>query len=240
MSVTASNAVFDYSRSKGAGRLVLLALAKHVNEQKLEQYEEALAWPSQNTMARLCNCSRSTVQRGLDSLVAIGEIKDTGERRTRDTVVWEILIENMRVRHDLTHPGSGQANLTQDGSGEGSEGDDLTHPARDLTDSGDDLTHPASSPDSTLNHKQEVEVEVKKEEIKSSPPPADLDGHSSLTEKGNNNSTKAQRLAERKELEDRRTECEELLGQRPKDRLLAAGLETANAELAALDGQVAA
>ena len=250
--ITAVATVFEYSRSKGAARLVLLSLAKHVNEQKLEAFGEATAWPSQNTLARLGNCSRSTVQRALSELVDLGEIEDTGERRTRDTVVWEIQLQDMEMRHNLTQDRSGDDDMTQHGSCGRSGSDDLTHPAHDLTDFGIDLTDPGSAPDSTLNHKQVVEVEVKKEMNKSSPPPADLDVRLSLTENGNSNSNgnldadelKRQELgfrtraAEKQELEERRDDCKELIETRPEGmpghNLLAANLETVEAELAAL------
>jgi hypothetical protein len=91
MAVTATKAVWERSRSTRSTRLVLLALADHVNEQRIQAGYPWEAWPSQRTLARLCNCSRSAVQEAIERLHELGEIADTGERRHRGTIVWEVL-----------------------------------------------------------------------------------------------------------------------------------------------------
>lgn len=94
MAISVTTAVWKRSTAKGNHLLVLLALADFVFEETLEDVGEALAWPSQNTLAKRCNCSRSTVELALTALAEDGEIEDTGERkwkRYRGTTVWSIL-----------------------------------------------------------------------------------------------------------------------------------------------------
>ena len=147
MAVTATTAVWEGSSNRKC-LLVLLALADHINEKALQAGKGAEAWPSQGTIAKKCNCSRSTVERALERLQLLDEIQDTGERRLRGTVVWEVLIDNLTqldagpyVEHpegDLTHSAD---HLTQ-------SDDDLTHSAHDLT-------HFALSPASPVTDKPE-------------------------------------------------------------------------------------
>jgi Helix-turn-helix domain len=159
MALTALEAVWGGSRSAGNARLVLLVLAWHVNEERLTRGYPAEAWPSQTTIAGMCGCSRSTVERGLHQLVELGELVDSGSRRTRGTVVWEIAIDV------LTQNESDHADLTQNGSPEEESQraePHLTHPGDDLTHPGDDLTHPESRPASPVTNKP-VEPEVEPE-----------------------------------------------------------------------------
>jgi hypothetical protein len=60
-------AVWDYSKSQGVSRLVLLALADHADH-------AGYCWPSVETVARKCRVSERTVQRAIAEAEAAGEI----------------------------------------------------------------------------------------------------------------------------------------------------------------------
>lgn len=144
MSVLAQGIVFDHSRSKGAARLVLLCLASYVAHEKWQRGEPPVAYPSQTTIARKCNCSRSTVERALIELQELGEIVDTRDRWHRGTVIWELALDALRTDEVL----GGPANLTDPGSGADPRHGNLTDPGgADLTDPGGDLTDPGDPPD---------------------------------------------------------------------------------------------
>ena len=135
MSVTVQRNIWEHSPAKGNALLVELALAKHVIEKRVEAGLPAEAWPSQSTLAKMCRCSRSTVERALEELKGLGRITDTGRREYRQyrgTVVYEF---------PLTHSGSATRKLTDF--------------ERNLTHSGTDLTHSAPLPASPVTHKQE-------------------------------------------------------------------------------------
>lgn len=93
MSVTATRAAFACSRSKGTARLVLLGLAWHVSEERLQLGEPWICWPGWDTLMRRGNCSRTGLYEALQRLIELGEIADYGERRRRGVVVWEVLPE---------------------------------------------------------------------------------------------------------------------------------------------------
>ena len=61
------NAVWQHSKSDGRARLVLLAIADHQGE--------IGAWPSIARLARMVNASERSVQRDIQYLQAIGELK---------------------------------------------------------------------------------------------------------------------------------------------------------------------
>ena len=67
MSIEVMNAVWKQSRSDGRARLVLLAIADHQGE--------IGAWPSIATLAKMVNASERSVQRDIQYLQAIGELK---------------------------------------------------------------------------------------------------------------------------------------------------------------------
>lgn len=157
-------------------------MAELVIEQRLRAGLPAEVWASQNTIAEMCNCSRSTVERALEELKRLGRIRDTGERKFgkyRGTVVYEL---------DLT-----QSDVTQNGSSGEAEDVDLTHSGRDLTHFVDDLTHFEQRPASPVTHKPVVKPVVKPEEA--SPPAAGL----SPSSPGLGGPTPAQLAAERSE-----------------------------------------
>ena len=61
------NAVWQHSKADGRARLVLLAIADHQGE--------IGAWPSISTMAKMVNSSERSVQRDIQHLQSIGELK---------------------------------------------------------------------------------------------------------------------------------------------------------------------
>ena len=67
MSIQTMSAVWNHSRSEGRARLVLLAIADHQGE--------IGAWPSIATLAKMVNASERSVQRDIQELQAIGELK---------------------------------------------------------------------------------------------------------------------------------------------------------------------
>jgi hypothetical protein len=67
MSIEIMNAVWKQSRSDGRARLVLLAIADHQGE--------IGAWPSIATLAKMVNSSERSVQRDIQYLQSIGELK---------------------------------------------------------------------------------------------------------------------------------------------------------------------
>ena len=67
MSIEIMNAVWKHSKADGRARLVLLAIADHQGE--------IGAWPSIATLAKMVNSSERSVQRDIQHLQAIGELR---------------------------------------------------------------------------------------------------------------------------------------------------------------------
>ena len=67
MSIEVMNAVWQHSKADGRARLVLLAIADHQGE--------IGAWPSIARLAKMVNASERSVQRDIQHLQAIGELK---------------------------------------------------------------------------------------------------------------------------------------------------------------------
>lgn len=67
MSIQIMNAVWRESKSKGRARLVLLSIADHQGELG--------AWPSIETLAKMVNSSPRSVQRDIQDLIELGELK---------------------------------------------------------------------------------------------------------------------------------------------------------------------
>ena len=74
MSVNVMSKVWSHSRSKGAARLVLLAIADHANH-------SGVAWPSLRRIAQYCNVDASNVSRCINQLVKLGELERIGYTR---------------------------------------------------------------------------------------------------------------------------------------------------------------
>lgn len=79
MTVEAMAIVLHHSSAQGTAKLVLLGIANHDGD--------GGAWPSIDTLARYANVDRRTVQRAIEQLIEVGELKREeragGDRRTR-------------------------------------------------------------------------------------------------------------------------------------------------------------
>ena len=69
MSIRVMSDVWDLSESTGSARLVLLAIADSCD------HDGTNAWPAVETIAKKTKVSRSTVQRAIKELVALGELR---------------------------------------------------------------------------------------------------------------------------------------------------------------------
>jgi hypothetical protein len=67
LSIEVMNQVWKHSQAVGRARLVLLAIADHQGE--------IGAWPSLDTLAKMVNASTRSVQRDIDYLQELGELK---------------------------------------------------------------------------------------------------------------------------------------------------------------------
>ena len=74
MSIEAMTAVLQNSRAKGSARLVMVALAEHVNGQSVDW----VVWPSVNRLAKLANIAPRNVMVHLSKLREMGEIIEVG------------------------------------------------------------------------------------------------------------------------------------------------------------------
>lgn len=66
---SAIDAVMNHSESKGAQRLVLLAIARFINADSQEAY------PSNPTIGKFANCDVRTVRRAVEQLIQLGELE---------------------------------------------------------------------------------------------------------------------------------------------------------------------
>ena len=90
VSIDLQRQVWDDPEPRGSAKTVLVHLAWYVKKDAWDRGGNLLAWPSQNTIASKCCIARSTVEGALKELVELGKIRDTGLRRQRRTVVWEL------------------------------------------------------------------------------------------------------------------------------------------------------
>jgi len=67
MSIEIISAVLNNSKATGRAKLVLLGIANHQGDQG--------AWPSKATLARYANASERSVQRDIQTLVELGELR---------------------------------------------------------------------------------------------------------------------------------------------------------------------
>jgi len=93
MGFKAVSAVMHHSQSKGNARLVALAIA-HYHDDRGENG----AYPKQDTIAKLANVSKRTVQRAITELVELGEMevlvhRGTGGSYDRQTNRYFIVLE---------------------------------------------------------------------------------------------------------------------------------------------------
>lgn len=116
MSIEVMNAVWKSSKSTGRTKLVLLAIADHQGEQG--------AWPSLGTLAKMAGASERSVQRDIEELERLGELRVTrygsptkGRNKTNLYFVTLDDVTNSRIVSD-----------------------DVTNRADDMTKSADDMT----------------------------------------------------------------------------------------------------
>jgi hypothetical protein len=79
--------VLRLSKSKGAARLVLLAIANHAHK------DGAGAYPKVKTIAREANMSERWVQAQIQKLVALGELTALNRGRTHETYQFTVTLE---------------------------------------------------------------------------------------------------------------------------------------------------
>jgi hypothetical protein len=92
VAVTAVKAALEWPDGNPAERLALVALCEAVNEQRLQAGYPWEAWLSQGNLAALVGVTARQVRRLLTALEeTYGVIADTGARRGRGVVVWEVL-----------------------------------------------------------------------------------------------------------------------------------------------------
>jgi len=88
MAIEVINAVWKHSQSKNRARLVLLAIA--------DMQGEIGAWPSLATIAKMVNASERSVQRDIQTLVELGELRVEMQnapvsRQYKSNLYWVIL-----------------------------------------------------------------------------------------------------------------------------------------------------
>ena len=210
--------IWDDPEPRGQSKYVLLHLASYVKKDAWDGGGLLLAWPSQNTIARKCGIPRSSVERALASLAELEKIRDTGQRRQRRTIVWELYpstapnvtagweltnLPDSRAGHpgDLPDDGASETNLPDYRAGVAGASDDLPDSHDDLPDPSTDLPDSRAGTCPTTGHKREEEVrttEIHRERRRAS----------------------ARESGEGDDLAGELAEVERLLEDRPADRLL--------------------
>jgi DNA-binding transcriptional MocR family regulator len=197
--------IWDDPEPKGSAKLVLLCLGSFVSHESWKQGRDLLAWPSQNTIARRCGIQRSTVERALKELLSLKKIADTGRRKQRRTVVYEVYPPS----HHLPDPGASDLpgdeashDMPGDRASGASGGSDLPDSADDLPDLDGDLPDPAASTCPNLLHKR-VRSELEESELRVS------------------RRAQARESVQGADLAGELAEVETLLAERPADKLLA-------------------
>jgi hypothetical protein len=150
--------IWEDQEPKGSAKLVLLCLGSFVSHDRWKQGRDLLAWPSQNTIARRCGIQRSTVERALKELLKQRKIADTGRRKQRRSVVYELYPSTVP---DLPDPEASDlpayeasADLPRHGASGAGSRNDLPDSAHDLPDVDNDLPDPAASTCPDLQHKR--------------------------------------------------------------------------------------
>lgn len=205
MSLDLQKMIWDDPEPKGSAKLVLLCLGSFVSHDRWKQGRDLIAWPSQNTIARRCGIQRSTVERALKELLSLQKIADTGMRKQRRSVVYELYPS---TAPDL--PDSGASDLpdseaSDDMPSDGASGDpggpDLPDSAHDLPDPDADLPDSAASTCPNLQHKR----------VRKGLEESDL---------GETKRAQARASVGAEDLSEELAEVEELLKRRPADKLL--------------------
>jgi len=116
MSIQIMNAVWRYSQSTGRTKLTLLAIADHQGEQG--------AWPSLGTLAKMVGASERSVQRDIEELEKLGELRVTrygSPTKSRNkTNLYFITLDDTTDSRVVS--------------------DDMTNQAHDVTNQSDDVT----------------------------------------------------------------------------------------------------
>lgn len=151
--------VLASSRARLGARLVLVVLAEAVNERRLKAGEPPEAWLSQGKIASRAGICDRAVRRHLTELMRLGEIEDTGRRKGRGAVVWEIVPVGRT-------PASG---VDASVRGENPEGGETEHVGRKRppgrTDATADRTPASAVPRTPASTEPEVEPEVLEPEV---------------------------------------------------------------------------
>lgn len=218
MSLDLQKRVWDDREPKGSAKAVLLHLAWYVKKDAWDRGGDLLAWPSQNTIAAKCCIARSTVEEALRELVRLGKIRDTGLRRQRRTVVWELYpstapdvtagweLADLPGSRASDIPGSraSEPDLPGSGAGETAVANNLPGHRHDLPDSPRDLPGDGAGSCPVTGDKREEE------------------GKNNKREKREKARAGARDLDPGPDLSEELAEVEALLQQRPTDKLLSA------------------
>jgi hypothetical protein len=190
--------IWEDPEPKGSAKLVFLCMASFVSHNAWKQGRDLLAWPSQNTIARRCGIQRSTVERALKELLGLQKIADTGMRKQRRSVVYELYPSTAPVLPDPRAsdlPGSeASEDMPADGASDGKGPADLPDSAHDLPDS-------AASTCPNLQHKR-VRKGLEESEL------------------GETKRAQARASVEAGDLSEELAGVEKLLETRPNDKLL--------------------
>lgn len=148
MSAYASKAVWEYSKSKGAARLVMLCLAYHMNDEKRE------AWPGMATIIKETGVSKRQVERAIEQLSSDKEIEVVGGGLGRgNAYTYRFLIPVQWPQPEPQKPkvATGKGDTMTPYSPNG-KGDTVTQKGDILSQKGDTMTRP---PYRTDNNNQE-------------------------------------------------------------------------------------
>lgn len=209
--------IWDDREVRGQSKFVLLHLASYVPKESWDKGRDLRAWPSQNTVAIKCGIPRSSVERALANLTELEKIRDTGIRRQRGTVVWELYpstapavtagwemadLPDSRASHLPDYGASRPTDLPDDGAGAETPFDDLPDSRHDLPDPQSDLPDDGARTCPTTGHKREVtdknSREIKREKARG-----------------------ARGSVEGEDLSGELAQVEKLLERRPEDKLLS-------------------
>lgn len=233
MSLDLQRQVWDDSEPRGSAKTVLVHLAWYVKKEAWDRGGNLLAWPSQNTIAAKCCIARSTVEVALKELVQLGKIRDSGLRRQRGTVVWELypstapevtagfeLVDLPDHRaSDLPGGRAGGTNLPGSEAGGQAPANDLPDPRHDLPDSSTDLPGSEAGSCPATGDKRERTGEntrgIGKEKARAG----------------------ARDLGPESDLSEELAEVERLLCLRPTDRLLSARRDELKKQAVAFIGE---
>jgi len=116
MAIEVMNAVWRHSKATGRTKLVLLAIADHQGEQG--------AWPSLATLAKMAGASERSVQRDIEELEKLGELKVTrygSPTKSRNkTNLYFVILDDVTISRIVS--------------------DDVTNQSHDMTNQADDVT----------------------------------------------------------------------------------------------------